>query len=285
MTSDADALPVTVLLATEPGQPVVVLDGNAALRMAIVDRESLGRLDEEWDRPGVYILLDPVSFDGAFGAYVGKAPAGLRDRLRNHLRLKEHWSRAVLVIRDTTYGWDSAQVGWLEGRLFDMLDGATLAQLSNKQRPQDETVRPYDRAALEAATEPIAAVLRLLGCSPDTFAEEPETSAEHPVASAEGSGSRRVYAVTLADLLAAGDIVPDERLVSTQRSAPASAVVQADGRLLLDGERYPSPSAAGSAVRDGKATNGWTFWAAEREGSAVPLATIRARFLRRTDRS
>ena len=181
MADDADALPVTVLLAVEPGQPVVVLDGNAALRMAIVDRQSIGALDEGWDRPGVYLLLDPVALDGAYGAYVGKAPAGLRDRLRTHLRQKDHWSRAVLVIRDTTYGWDSAQVGWLEGRLYDLLDGATLATLANKQRPQDETVRPYDRAALEAATEPIAAILRLLGCSPDTFADE------------TGAGRERAY--------------------------------------------------------------------------------------------
>lgn len=129
MAEELDALPVTVLLATEPGQPVTVLDGNAALRMAVADRESIGALGEEWDRPGVYVLLDPVAFDGAYDAYVGKAPAGLRDPLRNHLRQEEHWSRAVLVIRDTTYGWDSAQVGWLEGRLHDLLDGATLATL------------------------------------------------------------------------------------------------------------------------------------------------------------
>lgn len=282
MIDDADVLPVTVLLATEAGQPVTVLDGNAALRMAVVSRDSLSALGEEWDKPGVYLLLDPVALDGAYGAYVGKAPAGLRDRLRNHLRNKDHWSRAVLVIRDTTYGWDSAQVGWLEGRLYDLLDGATLATLSNKMRPQDETVRPYDRAAMEAATEPIAAVLRLLGCSPDTFADEaPASDALRTAPSGPADRARpRQYTVSIADLIRAGDLVAGERLSSTQRSAPATATLQADGTLAYDGTAYTSPSAAGSAVRGGKATNGWTFWAAERDGSALPLATIRARYLR-----
>lgn len=84
----------------------------------------------------------------------------------------------------------------------------------------------------------------------------------------------------MADLIRAGDLEAGERLTSTQRSAPATATVQADGTLTCDGTAYTSPSAAGSAVRGGKATNGWIFWAAEREGSAVPLATIRARYLR-----
>ncbi len=130
-TDAGDVLPVTALLASEPGQPVIVFDGNAALRMAIVDRGSVLALDDVWDAPGVYLLLDPVAPDGSYGLYVGKAPAGLRHRLRQHARKKEHWVRALLVMRDTTHGWHSAQVGWLEGRLHDVLEGATLASSSN----------------------------------------------------------------------------------------------------------------------------------------------------------
>ncbi|MFP5309105.1 MAG: hypothetical protein ACLGIR_05945 [Actinomycetes bacterium] len=280
MRDDLDAMPVTVLLASEPAAPVTVLDGNAALRMAIVDRTSLSALGEEWDAAGVYLLLDPVQLDGTFGVYVGKAPSGLRARLRQHRLKKEHWARALLVVRDTTYGWDSAQVGWLEGRLYDLLDGATLASLSNGNRPQDETVRPYDRVALEAAVEPIAAMLRLLGCSPDTF-DDGTASAEAPAPSgAEGRRNPRSYDVSLADLLAAGYLSAGERLTSTQRSAPAVSTLQPDGTLEYDGRSYPSPSSAGAAVRGGKSTNGWTLWAVERDESSVPLATIRARYLR-----
>lgn len=59
---------------------MIALDGNAALRMAIVDRSSMSALDQDWDAPGIYLLLDPVQLDGSYGVYVGKAPAGLRGR-------------------------------------------------------------------------------------------------------------------------------------------------------------------------------------------------------------
>jgi hypothetical protein len=270
-----DALPVTALLASEPGVPVVVFDSNAALRMAVVDRQSVDGLDDSWDAPGVYLLLDPVALDGAYGVYVGKAPAGLRARLTQHLKSKDHWARALLVVRDTTHGWHSAQVGWLEGRLYDLLDGASLAKLSNGNRPQDETLPAYDRIALEAAVTPISAVLRLLGCSPDAFDED--APSESPVRAAP-----RQYNVTVSELVAAGDLVAGERANSTQASAPATAVVGENGALVIDGQPFTTPSAAGSHVRGGKATNGWAFWAVERDGTTVPLATVRARFLRRT---
>lgn len=273
MTETGDALPVTALLASEPSVPVVVFDGNAALRMAVVDRRSVAGLDESWDTPGVYLLLDPVALDGAYGVYVGKAPAGLRLRIRQHLKAKEHWSRALLVTRDTTHGWHSAQVGWLEGRLYDLLDGASLATLKNGNRPQDESLPAYDRVALEAAVTPIAAVLRLLGCSPDAFDED--------APSASPGRSPRQYNVTLADLVEAGELVVGEKLTSTSLSASGVAVVGQDGSLTVDGRRFPSPSAAGSHVRGGKATNGWSFWAVERDGSTVPLATVRARHMRK----
>jgi hypothetical protein len=273
MTNGLDALPVTVLLAAEAGAPVIVLDGNAALRMAVVDRASLLTLGEEWDRPGIYLLLDPATLDGSYGVYVGKAPAGLRTRVRQHRSGKDHWSRAVLVLRDTTNGWHSAQVGWLEGRLYDLLDGASLATLSNGNRPQDETLPAYDRASLEHAVEPIAAILRLLGCSPDTFDEEsPSPATPRP--------APRQYNVDVVELVKAGDLIVGEKATSTQTSAPATALIGADGSLTVDGRSFSSPSAAGSHVRDGSATNGWSFWAVERDGSSVPLATIRSRHLR-----
>jgi hypothetical protein len=291
-----DALPVTALLASEPGVPVVVFDSNAALRMAVVDRQSVHGLDESWDAPGVYLLLDPVALDGVYGVYVGKAPAGLRTRLKQHLKGKDHWARALLVVRDTTHGWHSAQVGWLEGRLYDLLDGASLAHLSNGNRPQDETLPAYDRSALEAAVEPIAAVMRFLGCSPDVLpdaAEQdvPEDDADAPIPPGAVAARRRsivmpsgkaYYGVSLLKLMESGDLSAGEVLHSTQRSAPARARLNAGGTLSVEGETFESPSSAGRHVLDGKAINGWAFWAVERDGTTVPLATVRARYLRRT---
>lgn len=273
-TEQGDALTMTVLAPLDPGIPTVVFDGNAALRLAIIDRRSLFALDGTWDQPGVYVLLGPVSEDGSFSAYVGKAPAGLRSRLSEHAskRGRDWWSRALLVVRDTTHGWHSGQVGWLEGRLFDLLDGASLARLDNGQRPKDESIPAYDRAALEAAVEPVAAMLRLLGYAPDALDEAT------PAAPSARRG-RTTYALSVADLIGRGDLLPGERLVTTRSTLPGEAILNADGSVTMGGAVHPTLSAAGAALRGG-AVNGWELWAVEREGARVPLAAIRARAMR-----
>lgn len=99
----------------------------------------------------MYVLLDRHEPDGTWGAYVGKAPAGVRSRLLTHVAKKEHWNRALLVSRDTTFGFNSAQVGRLEGRLYDLLKAAGDVSLHNGLRPSDETLPPHERLALVAA--------------------------------------------------------------------------------------------------------------------------------------
>lgn len=274
-----DALPVTALLATEPQTPVVVFDNNAALRMAVVERLSLAGLDESWDAPGVYILINPVDTDGSFGAYVGKASQGLRGRLKEHAsrRGKETWQRAVLVQRDTTNGWHSAHVGWLEGWLYALLESGSGPQLSNGNRPQDETVPPHDRAALENAVEPIAALLRLLGYPPDAEDDLPQPGpAPH---------RKRSYSVTFADLLATGYLTAGETVTSTKTATPGTGTITVDGAITVNETAHATPSAAGSALRDGRAVNGWQFWAVERDGSRLSLSTVRARYLEATEQS
>ncbi len=50
------------------------------------------------------------------------------------------------------------------------------------------------------------------------------------------------------------------------------AIVRKDGQIRYDGVIYKTPSAAGAAVRNGRATNGWQFWNYERApGDWVPL--------------
>lgn len=67
--------------------------------------------------------------------------------------------------------------------------------------------------------------------------------------------------VELKHLIAAGLLVPGDKLVATHRDFKGrEATLTADGAIELDGKRYTSPSAAGHALRQ-RATNGWYFWA------------------------
>jgi hypothetical protein len=269
----ADQLPLSVLLPDDPAAPALVYDTTAALAMAVVDRGAVAGLTADWDAPGVYVLLDRHDADGTWGCYVGKAPAGVRGRLTQHLKGKDHWARALLIRRDTTFGFNSAHVGWLEGRLYDLLNAAADTRLHNGNRPSDETLPPYERAALESIVPPIRRVLRLLGYDTET-PDDQVTS--RPVTKTR---SNRFYGITVKQLLDAGLLTPGETLSSTNGVYPATAELCADGAVEYNGTPYPSPSKAASEAKGGLAANGWDFWAVERSTDRVSLATLRARWL------
>lgn len=268
-----DALPFTVLVPDTAVNPIELYDQHAALKVAVAERSGAHLLEPEWDAPGVYLLVDRPDQDGTWGAYVGKAPAGIRARLTSHLRTKDHWYRAILVRRDTTFGFNSAQLGWLEGRLYDLLDAAEDAVLHNANRPTDETLPPYDRQMLELVVVPVTRVLRLLGHDPATIDD-----AQPP---APGRRTSRFYGITLAQLIDARLLAVGATLVSMNGAWPATARVIDGGQVEWKGVAYPTPSAASSAVKHG-ASNGWDFWAVETDTGRTTLATLRARYLDRT---
>src|SRR4051812_41959815 len=156
-----------------------------------------------------------------------------------HLKGKDHWARALLIRRDTTFRFNSAHVGWLEGRLYDLLDAAADTRLHNGNRPSDETLPPYERAALESIIPPIRRVLRLLGYDTETpddqLSFQPTTTTR----------SNRFYGITVKQLLDAGLLSAGETLNSTMSEWPATAVVGPNGEVRYNGESHPTPSSAG----------------------------------------
>lgn len=242
---------VAFTVVTPAGRGPITVHAEPALRMAIIERGHGTRLESSWEAPGVYILLQQTGAEETNRAYVGKATK-LRGRILGHERSKEGWQRALLVARDATHGFNTTQIGWLEGRLWELVRGLNDVELDNKVRPADDTLRSFDIAVLEQTILPIERVLYLLGI---TRTQGDET--DKP----ESRRTRRTYSGEMSDLLAAGLIEKGAQLTSTSPSAPGTATVRADGSLDVAGAIYPTPSAAGSAVRDNKATNGWTFWA------------------------
>src|SRR4051812_26456405 len=160
-----------------------------------------------------------------------------------HLKGKDHWARALLIRRDTTFRFNSAHVGWLEGRLYDLLDAAADTRLHNGNRPSDETLPPYERAALESIVPPLRRVLRLLGYDTET----PDDHAT--VRPAARARSNRFYGITVKQLLDAGLVAAGETLASTNGVWPGIAVLLADGAVEWHGARYPTPSSAAVAVK------------------------------------
>ena len=247
-----DELAFTVVVpATGAGPSTIHLEA-AALAIAVVDRGHVSELSADWDSPGVYILLQQTDGSAQNRAYVGKA-TGLRKRLQGHERNKEGWGRAILVARDTRHGFNSAQVGWLEGRIWELVQSLPDLELENKQRPVDDTLRSFDLAALEQMVLPIERVIRFLG-----FSDGSESSVKDKKHRASKPIQR--YETSISQLIEAGLLDAGATLTATMPKYNTTAKVTSSGAIEWNGNAYPSPSSAGCAVRDGKATNGWTFW-------------------------
>lgn len=278
-TPVGDELPLTVLVGDPASSCVDVYDKAAALHVTIADRHQHHTIDDtQWGTtPGVYILLDrPDPGSGEWGVYVGKAPAGVKTRIRAHLREKAHWYRVVLVRSDTTHGWNSAEVAWLEGRLYDLMSSAEYAVLHNGNRPVDETLPAFTRNALERAILPIGRILALVGHDPAPPDPDNDPAGDEPGRPAR----KRHYQATLKDVLAGSDLQPG-LLVSTNGAWPADAELLADGTIRYGGTTYVSPSTAAGAVKGGRSANGWEFWAVPGATRNVTLATYRKQYLER----
>jgi hypothetical protein len=269
MTARRDArLPFTVLLPDTRLEPIENHDHSVALKMALVEKDAVALLGSEWDRPGVYILLDGVSEDSSFGVYVGKAPVGIRTRLLDHERRRQ-WARTLLIQRDIQHGLNSAQAGWLEGDLYELFDAADRARLHNTVKPGDDTVPGYDLRILESFRDPIVRVLRLLGYDPAT--------ADDSAIDARPKRSSKYHGIGLVELVQAGLLSSGATLVSTNSSWPATALLTEHAEVEYGGASYPTPSGAAAAVKSGPA-NGWDFWAVETPDGSTRLSALRARY-------
>jgi len=260
-----DDLPLTVLVPASARRPIVMYDPQGALRLAVVEQDCASALDDSWDSAGVYVLLWPP-VDGADHqpkVYVGQAAQGLRKRIGQHVAGKLGWHRAVLVDRaNTKYGFNSAQVGWLEGRLWSLTSEAEHVQPTNKVQPKDDTLPDYERPALEAVIVVVRRVMRLLGYSLEPPGSDPKAT------------KKAHFTVTFKDLIAAGKLTPGDVLVFIDPVLQATATVRSDGRLELSGVPYDYPSAAAAAVR-GRSTNGWADWGLVREDGTITLMKLR----------
>jgi hypothetical protein len=80
--------------------------------------------------------------------------------------------------------------------------------------------------------------------------------------------------LTATDLIALGALEPGCALVATADGQDVEATLLADGTVEVEGEIYPSLSAAGKAVL-GRGVNGWWFWRVQTPGGSKRLLQIR----------
>ena len=140
------------------GRTIEMTHDLYALEMAIVYCKDVKDLGDQWKCPGIYVL---VWREGGqqLGAYVGKA-TDLSERISH--RRKFEWDRALVVRRE---GFNTAEVGWLEGRIYGLLDAGGV-NLQNSLEPKDNTLSASRQEILGKFVEPIQDALVFLGYDP-----------------------------------------------------------------------------------------------------------------------
>lgn len=225
-----------------------------AIRVAYIARRDAVRLpDAEWRVPGIYVL---ITDDGSHGVYVGKSN-DLRSRVMQHKTNNVHvptWARAMLVKRDTSNGFSSAEVGYLEGRLSAELDAISGITVVKGKTNGDATLPPHMQASLDALLSSILAAVRLAGV--DTLRNDEDEHGPPGVTRTQTSG-------TVADLLAEGLLHAGAELHCKRSGKPGIGTLSSDGQIIVAGVGYKSPSlAAGISLGATSSTGygGWEMW-------------------------
>jgi Restriction Enzyme Adenine Methylase Associated len=262
----APITPASAQVPSDPDAPVILDFGVHALRVALVSRRHVLKLSSIWAAPGVYVLLGPLGTDDKTELYVGKA-VKVRDRLNHHRNSpKLPWWRAIAVTRDTTAGFNSAEIGYLEGRLYSELSPLPSVSLKADKHDLDTTLPQYMLVQLDAFVPTILAALRLAGV---------DLGDGSTIDAGPSGKTRQVIQGSIGELLAAGLVSAGTVLTFERSGKSAEATITADGQLVVDGKAFGSPSTAAAVALGLKAANGWKSWRLN-GGSGPTLAELRA---------
>jgi predicted GIY-YIG superfamily endonuclease len=248
-------IPVNVQIPSAATAPVVADFVAHALRAAYVHRRDIQRLPaDEWETPGIYVLL---ADDGSRQLYTGQA-VSLRKRLLQHRqKQKLDWTRAVVIRRDTSHGFNSAEIGYLEGRVAAEVSAIPGLKVVEGKHDQDTTLPAHMQLSLDELLFSILAALRLAGVDTYKDADEPEHKIKQSSAKKKSPIAK---SGTIADLLAAGLLHAGTELHLSQGGKSAAGTVTTSGEIIVAGVAYASPSKAARQALGLQSSNGWTTW-------------------------
>jgi hypothetical protein len=164
--------PVAVVRFTlDTAEPITMLFIDATIEVMLVAKESIplnaNRIARDlWGVAGVYVLLGAPTDDGNFVRARPGMGSDVLERLRQH-PVESPWFTRAVVARDTRQGWNSAEAGYIEGRLHDFCRGSSGVQ-HDFRRDHDATLQSHEEALLDQRyLPPIVAALQLAGVPVD----------------------------------------------------------------------------------------------------------------------
>ncbi|MEI7610167.1 MAG: GIY-YIG nuclease family protein [Rhodospirillaceae bacterium] len=116
---------------------------------------------QDFDFPGVYILVGPAPDDDLPKVYVGEGDC-IRDRLESHCKNKDFWAWAIAFV-STNQGLNKAHVQWLEFALVGKAKQAGRCHLDNGNTPLEPKLTESEKADTVAFLNEILQILPLVG--------------------------------------------------------------------------------------------------------------------------
>jgi hypothetical protein len=222
----------------------------------------------------IYNAHAPVAVEQKLFRTVTIAEAETDDRVLDTLLLlsKEKLSGKIIDELWKAHFIDRSVQGVLDG-LFDDLD-AGLVNAIRKRTPEllPAQIRDSLRRADVRIDFPVLTATDVPHVPPPPGDEAPPVAGHRVGARDRGSWTR------VSDLIAAGLVKPGDEWRLKTASVEATLQVQGDGTLLVNGQSYGSPSAAGQAVTGWRSCDGWRVWEyQDGAGNWAPVDVLRKR--------
>lgn len=240
------------------------------------------RKREEFQQPGVYLLLGPREDGDGEKIYVGEGDP-VFNRLESHYANKDFWTRAVFFVAGPGQ-LNKAHVQYLEAQLVRRAQAAKRLPLENGNTPTEPTLSEMDRAYLEVFLSNLLGMLPVLGITAFEQGQAPvSVEKELPLLHCEGKGitatgfdAPQGFIVREGSFAAknftksVGDHFP--YVVQQREDLLKSGVLVASGDRLQFTQDYTfsSPSMA-STIALGRPSNGRTEW---KDGEGRTLKSI-----------
>lgn len=240
------------------------------------------RKREEFQQPGVYLLLGPRADGEGETIYVGEGDP-VYNRLESHYANKDFWTRAVFFVAGPGQ-LNKAHVQYLEAQLIQRARAAKRVPLENANSPAEPTLSEMDRAYLEVFLQNLLGMLPVLGITAFEQTQAPATTTpELPLLHCEGKGIRATgYDAPQGFIVRSGSQAATAFTKSVGEHFPYVVQHREDllknGVLVPDGDKlrftqdytFNSPSMASTIVL-GRPSNGRTEW---KDGEGRTLKSI-----------
>jgi hypothetical protein len=240
------------------------------------------RKREEFQQPGVYLLIGPREDGDGEKIYVGEGDP-VYHRLENHYANKDFWTRAVFFVAGPGQ-LNKAHVQYLEAQLVQRARAAKRLPLENGNTPAEPTLSEMDRAYLEVFLQNLLGMLPVLGITAFEQTQAPAaTERELLLLHCEGKGIKATghdapqgFIVRMGSFAAAaftksvGEHFP--YVVQHREDLLKNGVLVPDADKLRFTQDYTftSPSMASTVVL-GRPSNGRTEW---KDGQGRTLKSI-----------